>query len=287
MDTVHTSTAFTKAENRVNREDNSLPKAYGRTEAFLLPKDPGWMYLFWEITPSTCDYIRQQNGYDIFERGRAVVRLHDVTGVNFDGHNSRGRWDVPVMLSADSWYLQVPQSGANYIAELGLLTPEGKFILIARSNATATPPGRVSDILDERWMIVEGDFQKLLSMSGARYIGLGASERLQVMQESWKTILGPLGAPSSYQSSNMSSKNFLGGKEETDDMWLRVNAEIIVYGQASPGAKVFINGKEIELKDGAFSIRQALNKGDVLDLPIKATKNKMVRKAKFHAGREE
>jgi len=146
----------------------------------------------------------------------------------------------------------------------------------------------VSDILDERWMIVEGDFQKLLSMSGARYIGLGASERLQILQESWKTVLGPLGAPSSLRSSNMSSKNFMGAEgEEKDDMWLKVHAEIIVYGQASAGAKVFINGKEIALKDGMFSIRQALNKGDVLDLPIKATKNKMERKAKFHAGREE
>ncbi len=281
----HTSTTFINVEKRVE-QDNSLPKSYGRTEAFLLPKDPGWMFLFWEITESTYDYIKQQSGWDVFDKSRAVIRLHNVTGVNFDGFNSHGHWDIGVMLGAGSWYLQVPKSGEHYVAEIGVITPEGRFILLARSNATATPTGRISDILDERWMVVEGDFQKLLTMSGARYIGLGASEKMQILQEDWRAILGPLGAPSSYQSSNMSSKTFMEANG-ADDMWLKVHCEIIVYGQASPGAKVTINGKEIELKDGHFSMRQALNKGDVLDLPIKATKNDMERNAKIHAGREE
>jgi len=91
---IHTSTAFVKAEKK-GYEDNNLPKSYGKTEAFLLPKDPGWMFLFWEITPSTYDYVKQNNGHDIFERARAVIRLHDVTDVNFDGSNSRAHWISP------------------------------------------------------------------------------------------------------------------------------------------------------------------------------------------------
>lgn len=275
----HTSTAFINAERKVV-EDNTLPKSYGRTEAFLLPKDPQWMFLLWEITNGTYDFIKQENGLEIFDAARQIVRLYKTD-------NNAKYWDYSVLFSAGSWYLQVPESGESYIADLGLLTNDGKFILIARSNAVATAPGRVSEKTDEKWMVVEENFQKLLSMSGARYIGMGASERVQVLQDTWKGILGPEGMPSSWNTSNMSSKAVVSAEEE-DDMWLRVHAEIIVYGQASPGAKVTINGKEIELTaDGSFSLRQALNKGDVLDLPIKATKKDMQRSAKIHASREE
>lgn len=291
MESRNHSTAFIRVENK-QKEDNTLPKSYGRTEAFLLPKDPEWMYMFWEITPATYDYIKQQNGWDIFDKSKAVVRLHNVTDVRFDGGNSHEHWDISVIFDALSWYLQVPKAGESYVAELGLVTPEGNFILIARSNPTATPPGKISDVLDQRWMIVEDNFQKLLTMSGAGSIGLGASERLQILQDSWTAVLGQLNvaAPSSFQSSNMSSKSFLGADvpaAEEDDMWLKADCEIIVYGSASPGAKVTINGKEIELKNGSFSIRQSLHKGQVLDLPIRATKNNMERNVKIKAERED
>ncbi|MDR0734107.1 MAG: DUF4912 domain-containing protein, partial [Elusimicrobiota bacterium] len=59
------------------RED--LPQSYGETEAFLLPRDPQWIFLLWDIAQSVRDFIRQEHGQDIFERGRAVARLYDVT----------------------------------------------------------------------------------------------------------------------------------------------------------------------------------------------------------------
>ena len=62
--------------------------------------------------------------------------------------------------------------------------------------------------------------------------------------------------------------------QEDEDIWLKADCEIIVYGSASPNAFVTINGKEIQLKDGKFSLRQALPSGAVLDLPIKATNRK-------------
>ena len=58
--------------------------------------------------------------------------------------------------------------------------------------------------------------------------------------------------------------------EEEEDIWLKADCEIIIYGSASKNAIVSINGKEIELKDGKFSIRQHLPAGSVVDLPIHA-----------------
>jgi len=290
MDTKNPNSAsFIRAENKgKGTADRELPSSYGRTEAFLLPKDPGWLFMFWEITASTYDYIKSQNGYDIFDRSKTIIRLHDVTDVNFDGLNSNAHFDTPVVFDAGSWYISAPSAGRNYVADLGIITPEGRFILLARSNSATLPTGRISDIIDEKWMLVEGDYQKLLALSGANLVGLGASELAHALHERWRFAQS---MPSSYSSSNKSSgavvKKSAKKEKEADDMWLKADCEIIIYGSASPGAKVKINGKEIELKNGSFSIRQSLHKGEIIDLPITAEKKKMKRSVKIKAQRED
>ena len=244
-----------------------IPSGYGKTESYLLPKDPAWLFLFWEITQSTLDYVRGQYPQETLQHARTIIRLHDVTGVPlFDGTNSVCYYDMPVIFEARSWYINAPQSGRAYVADLGYLTADGQFILVTRSNQTTLPPGRISDIIDDKWMIVEGDFQKLLKLAGADYIGLGASERMQVVGQRWKlTELTPSGAPSSWSSFSLHLD-----KVEDEDIWLKADCEIIIYGSASKNAIVTINGKEIELKEGKFSIRQPLPAGSVVDLPIHA-----------------
>ena len=173
---------------------------------------------------------------------------------------------MPVIFEARSWYINAPQTGRAYIADLGYLTADGQFILVSRSNQTILPPGHISNVIDDKWMIVEGDFQKLLKLAGADYIGLGASERMQVVGQRWKlTELTPSGAPSSWSSFSLHLD-----KVEDEDIWLKADCEIIIYGSASKNAIVSINGKDIELKEGKFSIRQHLPAGSVVDLPIHA-----------------
>jgi len=245
-----------------------IPAGYGKTESYLLPKDPAWLFLFWEITTSTMDFLKGQYGEETLKNARTIIRLHDVTDVAvFDGNNDVCHYDMPVIFEARSWYINAPESGRSYVADLGYLTADGRFILVSRSNTTTLPPGRVSDIIDDKWMIVEGDFQKLLKLSGADYIGMGASERMQVVGQRWKlTELTPSGAPSSWSSFAL----HLDKVQEDEDIWLQADCEIIIYGSASKNAIVSINGQDIELKEGKFSIRQHLPAGSVVDLPIRA-----------------
>lgn len=244
-----------------------IPSGYGKTESYLLPKDPAWLFLFWEITQNTLDCIKQQYSEDTLKQARTIIRLHDITDVAlFDGTNSTCHYDMPVIFEARSWYINAPQTGRTYIADLGYLTADGQFILVSRSNQTALPPGHISDLIDDKWMIVEGDFQKLLKLAGADYIGLGASERMHVVGQRWKlTELTPSGAPSSWSSFSLHLD-----KVEDEDIWLKADCEIIIYGSASKNAIVSINGKDIELKEGKFSIRQHLPAGSIVDLPIRA-----------------
>ena len=289
------STAFQQVRPSLPEELGDIPSGYGNTESYLLPKDPSWLFLFWEITHETFDYVRQQYGQEILDQSRTVIRLYDITGVSyFDGTNANTYYDMPVIFDAGSWYIHAPQPGHGYIADLGFVTPQGQFILLTRSNAVTLPPGKVSDIIDDKWLCVEGDFIKLLQLSGADRIGIGASELMQVVDQRWRLteLAGAGHAPSSAMSSWSSFALHTVPSalpQEDEDIWLQADCEIIIYGSASANAFVTINGKEIQLKDGKFSLRQALPAGSVLDLPIKASNKAGTKTRQVHikAAREQ
>lgn len=270
METNLSSATLVRPVVKDPQAEADVPSGYGKTESYLLPKDPAWMFLFWEITQGTFDYLKSQYGEETLKNSRTIIRLHDVTDVAmFDGTNGIAFYDMPVIFEARSWYINVPKTGRSYIADLGYLTADGRFILVSRSNLAGVPPGQVSNLIDDKWMIVEGDFQKLLKLSGADYIGRGSSELMQVVGQRWKlTELTPSGAPSSWSSFALHLDKVQ--PEEDEDIWLEADCEIIIYGSASKNAIVSINGKDIQLKDGKFSIRQHLPAGSVVDLPIRA-----------------
>lgn len=292
MDEKLSSTAVIKIDTAAAREAQyDLPQSYGKTESFLLPKDPNWMFLFWEIVNETFEKIKDQKGQNIFDNSRTIIRVYDITNKAFDGTNANSYFDVPVMLDARSWYLQV-HSGRTYICDIGIITPGGEFILLTRSNKTTVPTGEVSNIIDEKWMMVEGDYEKILKMSCASMFGTGASEKLQhVLAQRWKVFeIGREGNPSSHTSSWMSS-HILPQTQTDEDIWLKAACEIIIYGQASKNADVYVKGEKISVdEDGSFSFRFPLSAGQVVDMPIKAQHKNKEEKQRFitiKAKREE
>lgn len=294
MEEKLSSTAVIKIDTAAAREAQyDLPQSYGKTESFLLPKDPNWMFLFWEIVNETYETIKDVKGNHIFDNARTVIRVYDITNKDFDGTNANSYFDVPVVLDARSWYLQV-KSGRTYICDIGIITPNGEFIVLTRSNKTTVPTGEVSNIIDEKWMMVEGEYEKILKMSGASMFGTGASEKLQhILAQRWRAFeFERESNPSSHITSWMSSHTFAHPTPATDeDIWLKAACEIIIYGQASKNADVYIKNDKITVnEDGSFSFRFPLSEGQIVDMPIKAqhkTKGEKQRHITIKAKREE
>ncbi|MDD4003799.1 MAG: DUF4912 domain-containing protein [Elusimicrobiaceae bacterium] len=245
-------------------KDIKLPEGYGDTEAYLLPRDPEWMFLYWEVTETSIASLKRQFGEDIMFRTKSVVRIHDVTGVNgFDGQNSESYFDVPIVLEAKNWYLNVPKPGRAYICDIGLIDTDGRFILLARSNMVGLPAGCVSDKTDEHWMSVNPDFQKLLKLSGIEYLGRGSGDIARVLAQRWEMIK----SVSSRGASWGAHPGTMTGKK---DFWLVADCELVLYGATEPDAKVTVAGRTVKLNpDGTFSLRFAFPDG-VLDLPVHA-----------------
>ncbi|MBT3392682.1 MAG: DUF4912 domain-containing protein [Elusimicrobiaceae bacterium] len=168
------SIAFIKREDIPSADGHNVPYTYGETEAYQIARDPRWLFLYWDITEDTYKHIKQNHGQDVLHKSKNVIRLYDITGIeSFDGLNANYFHDIPVLFEAKSWYIQVPYMGKKYACDIGLLTDEGKFILIARAKTKANlmPFGEVSNVIDEKWMIVEEDFKKLYKMASKTTFG--------------------------------------------------------------------------------------------------------------------
>ena len=141
------------------KEDYSLPSTYHMTYVRLIPRDPYWMYAYWEIDASAIEKMREKLG-ETLNRCTYTLRLYDVTLVNFDGTNSNGWFDFDELFMG-SRYMRVHHDNASYCAAIGVRTPEGYFHAFARSNVASTHPAGISNRTELIWKEVRSlDRQK-------------------------------------------------------------------------------------------------------------------------------
>ena len=165
-----------------------IPEYYGQTCVVLLPRDPAWMFCYWELTEATARELKSKHGEDVFSRSTPTLRR---IRMKLEGgrHEVLGHADIPVALEARNWYLQADEEGCSWAVELGLKLPNGEFIVIARSNHITLPKGRVSSVTDERWAKLNAQIEELLALSGGGKAGAGSLEIAKKIAERWSVMV--------------------------------------------------------------------------------------------------
>jgi uncharacterized protein len=254
-------------------DDNSrteLPMGYGETRIVVQVRDPYWAHTYWEINQSTRDNLRRELTAEVFSSSIFILRVYDVTGVVFDGMNAHGFNDVHVFEGANTWYLHLGQPNRAFVVDLGLITPTGDFVLIARSNQVNTPRDTFSEVVDDQWMVVEERFHELYRLSGGYRIGASSGELMG--REKVANVLA-LDISSGGVSSLASGGARPVSREREKDFWLVVSTELVVYGATEPDATVTIQGQQVKLRpDGSFAVRFALPDGEQV-IPVRAVNN--------------
>lgn len=143
-----------------------LPRSYGVDRLVLLVRDPYWLYAYWEVSATRMEEISAKYGPHVWNASRAVLRVYDVTGINFNGSNANSFFDCSLNEHADSWHINVPGANRTYCVDMGRLFPDGTFVTILRSNFATTPRDALSDNLDEEWMWIEGIYRTLRYQAG-------------------------------------------------------------------------------------------------------------------------
>lgn len=238
-------------------ENEELPSRYGDTRIVLMARDPYWIFAYWEVTDDRRMQVEREASAS-WNNMRKVLRVYDVTGKDFNGHNANRYFDIDINADANSWYINVGAPDRAWCVDLGVITSSGKFILIARSNIVTTPRDSASDIIDEEWMSIEEDFLKLYGLWGG-FAGAspGKAQIKKMMKEKLQKELGSGGI-----SSFVRPPKYRG-------FWMVVNTELIVYGATEPDATVTVQDKPVKLsRDGTFSLRFALPDGEQV-IPVK------------------
>lgn len=245
-------------------ETFAIPAGYGEDRIVLMVKDPWWLYAYWEIQPATERAARSQLLPHEVADLSSVLRVYDVTDADFPAQPAHGFFDIPLSGLATNWYIEVSKPNRSFVVEIGLLTRQGRFLLLARSNRVTTPRFGPSDVFDEEWMVSDEDYWKLFGMTAG--IGMGASPT------ALKKFMEQLPSSALFSPGAFSPGMFSPVKQQrARAFWLRVDAELIVYGATDPKAAVTIQGQPVALRDdGTFSVRMALPDG-TQTIPVEAT----------------
>jgi len=135
----------------LERAPGELPRAYGRDRIVLLPRDPWCAFSYWEVTPTTRLRALRVLGAE-GEGAREVLRVYDVTFITFTGDNAWLSFDIEIAPGTHHFYLNLSRPAASYLVEVGLRTPAGRFLPLARSNTITLPRPEPSPDTTVRWV---------------------------------------------------------------------------------------------------------------------------------------
>jgi hypothetical protein len=120
-----------------------LPMKYNVTEIVVLVRDPECVFTCWEISDDKKNELKSKFGENIFQISRCVLKINDVTGIEYNGLNENDSFCMDVYPDVMNWYLKISDKMRRDICvEIGLLVND-KFISIAKSNIVTMPSSSV------------------------------------------------------------------------------------------------------------------------------------------------
>ncbi len=231
-----------EARRAISRE---LPNRYGRDRIVLMVRDPYWLHAYWEINLSSVQRAEAALREE-WHGSKPILRVFDVTSEDTTSAAEAIVRDIDIHGGVSNWYIDVNNPPRSYRVDIGYLSQRGRFYTLAHSNVVTTPRAGVSDVIDENWVSVQEQFEKIYALSGGLDPGASSLELKQLLHDRMKRPIGSISSFSLGAISNVRRRKF----------WFELDAELIVHGSTQPGARVQLQGEPIQVRpDGTFTMR--------------------------------
>jgi hypothetical protein len=115
----------------------TIPWGYGRDRVTAMAVDPERLFVYWEVTDEAIAASRARLSGD--NSGTLVLRVHDVTGLLFDGDNAHHSFDLEIGRAERQRFHWIGRPSSSVIVELGLRGGDGRFAAITRSGRVDFP----------------------------------------------------------------------------------------------------------------------------------------------------
>ncbi|MFH0925877.1 MAG: DUF4912 domain-containing protein [bacterium] len=135
-------------------DDNDLPKYYDNTRLTLMPRDPYSMYAYWEVASTSLISLQDRFDEEEISEKNIILRIYDVTGIDFTGSNANNFFDIEVGVSKGNQYINLWSDNVSYIGEIGVKSTSEVFFNLARSNFIHIPRLGCSPRTEQIWMKV-------------------------------------------------------------------------------------------------------------------------------------
>jgi phosphate transport system substrate-binding protein len=206
----------------------------------LLSNQPEWAYSHWNIANQQKERLRQEGVTKL------TLRLYDVTDIDLNNQQPQSIQQHDCSEDSRDAYWVIPARDRDYMVEIGYVAESDRWIELARSPVVRIPPASVEDLQladvefeAMRLMSVPPVSPEILSSSGGR---LGVTNLLDTSENS---------SSDSTKTTRHSKFRLVG------------DAELSVYGETEPDAKVTIDGRQIELNPtGTFRCQMLCPDGE-------------------------
>ncbi len=216
-------------------------KKVEKDRLILIVRDSFWLQAYWEVTPATIS--RAKTSLEKNWRGaKPVLRLFEIIEEN-DSQVEKLVREIPIHSGVDTWYIDTLNPPKTYRAAIGYVTEAGRFFSLCRSNRVSTPSTSVK-APSSHWADIAADCENYFAMSGG-YDPLAETNDLrEIFEEKLKRPMIAMGP------------NHAALLDQNLDFPFEVDAQMVIYGVASPGASVTLAGEPVKVDaDGNFSIR--------------------------------
>ena len=133
----------------VDQDLGELPGGYGDSRIMLMPRDPQWAYTYWDVSNDHKEELRRQGGQQL------ALRLYDITDINLEYQAPHNVQEYLCDELAREWYLPIPVSDRDYVADIGYRCADGRWLVLARSAAVRIPPVYPSDWIEDAFVTVD------------------------------------------------------------------------------------------------------------------------------------
>ncbi|MFB2837101.1 DUF4912 domain-containing protein [Floridanema evergladense] len=253
-----------------------LPSGYDESRIVLMPRDPQWAYTYWDIPRRHKEELRQQGGSQL------ALRFYDVTDVDMDYQHPHSVQEFEGDEMGREWYLPVPVSDRDYIVEIGYLTNDGRWLMLARSNSIRVPPLYPSSWSNDQFITIRWEEElenkqfldlgsptpeaTVTSPNGFHDSFFGRMPTPNLAAQTGASYIFPSGIGQWASGVGFASE----APERSRQFWLMADAELVVYGATEPNAVITIGGRPIKANsDGTFRFQLSFQDG-LLDFPIEA-----------------
>jgi hypothetical protein len=125
-----------------------LPDGYGDSRIVMMPRDPQWAYVYWDLPNDHREVMRRRGGEIL------SLRLYDVTGLEEGDLPELSIQEHRCDEFAREWYLSLPISDRDYQAEIGYRTAAGEWLPLAQSGRVHIPPIYPSEWVEDYFVKV-------------------------------------------------------------------------------------------------------------------------------------